>query len=124
MQELILRNSTINNCKASIPASYLFANVHTVDITNCSVFVSKTSLDNMFLLYHILKQKRDNEEFKIKHIVTDLAYEYKSKYGVTVSRGHAGHLTNLPDTDLPVDTMEASCLSRLRIFLRYFTCII
>ena len=77
----------------------------------------------MILLDHILKQKLDNKECKIKQIVTDLADEYAPKYkylGVNITRGLSGQLKHVPDTDLPDDTIEDSSVSRLRRFWRYF----
>eukprot|EP00092_Neocalanus_flemingeri_P029041 GFUD01031527.1.p1 GENE.GFUD01031527.1~~GFUD01031527.1.p1 ORF type:complete len:544 (-),score=101.53 GFUD01031527.1:129-1670(-) len=120
LKELILRNSTLSNFRESIPGSFLFANVHTVDITNSSIFLSKTSFEKMILLDHILKRKMVTKECKIRNIVTDLADEYALKYkhlGVNITRGPFDHLRSFLDTDLPDDTVVDSCLSRLRKIL-------
>jgi hypothetical protein len=95
LKELILRNSNLSNFRESIPASSLFNNIHTVDITNSYIFLSKTSFERMILIDHILKQKKDNKQWKLKHIVTDLADEYAPKYkhlGVNIILGPFAHL--------------------------------
>ena len=104
LQELILRNSTFYDFRESIPASSLFQNIHTIDITDADIYLSKTSFERMNFLDHILKQKGENKNCKIKNIVTDQLPSYEYKYfGVNISRGASERLTRLSVTCVPDD---------------------
>ena len=126
LKELILRNSIFYNFRESIPASPLFSNILRIDITNASIFLSRTSFERMSIMDHILKQKKDNKKCKIKDIVTDQTPTYKYKHlGVNISRGAVTNLSKYPESYLPEDIniphepLEISCVSKLRNHFRY-----
>ena len=126
LKELILRNSIFYNFRESITASPLFSNILRIDITNASIFLSRTSLERMSIMDHILKQKKDNKKCKIKDIVTDRAPTYKYEHlGVNISQGEVTNLSKYPETYLPEDInilhepLEISCVSKLRNRFRY-----